>query len=235
MSVGSGVTGIPGANAGGTQMQVPTTGSQPVPAIGGQQNPLIPGFPSGQNMPGASNPIAGLDPSKILGGGSKFGGMNVNDIKRAFMKAGYSAGDAYLIAQFLGSGAGFNPQVAQAMLAALNPQIERGQANILEQFSAGGLRESSPAAIGLGDYMSQVYLDQGQILSQMYEQAVQNYMEVMLAGRKPQQQGGGMAGIGSLFGGAGQLAGGISSLIPSASSGASTAADVASVIGTAAV
>jgi hypothetical protein len=123
------------------------------------------------------------------------------------------------LAAFIANGAGYNPQVAQSLLAALQPGIERGQANIMEQFGAEGLGSSSAAAIGLGDFMSQATLDEGQILSNLYEQSVQNYMQVLLSGKEQPSQ---LGGIGALLGGAGSLAKSLGQLIPSGGSGSSS-------------
>jgi hypothetical protein len=207
-----------GANIGGSNFAYPTTGVGNVPAVGGQSNPLIPGYPGGTNSPLTTNfsantggvdpnaqltALEGLNPSPpgMMAGGTG-GGSWIDAIKQGFAKAGYPRAIGDLLAQFLAGGAGYSPQVAQSMLAALQPGIARGQANIMEQFGAQGLASSSPAAIGMGDFMSQTTLDEGQILSQLYEQSVQNYMNVLLAGHKP-QGGGGMSGAGSLIGGAG--------------------------------
>jgi hypothetical protein len=220
--------GIPGGgaggNPGGASAPVPSTGNMTTPAVGGQSNPLIPGFPGGTNSPlttgfsantGGTDPnaqltaISGLSPSPPgMAAGGTGGGSWIDAIKQGFAKAGYPRAIGDLLAQFLAGGAGFNPHVVQSMLQALQPGIQRGEANIMEQFGAQGLRNSSSAAIGLGDFESQVTMNEGQILSQMYEQSVQNYMQVLMAGHKPQKSDGGM---GSLIGGAGSAA---AALIP---------------------
>ena len=142
-----------------------------------------------------------------------------NQLTQAFHKAGYPSAIGGLLAAFIANGAGYNPQVAQSLLAALQPGIERGQANIMEQFGAEGLGSSSAAAIGLGDFMSQATLDEGQILSNLYEQSVQNYMQVLLSGKEQPSQ---LGGIGALLGGAGSLAKSLGQLIPSGGSGSSS-------------
>jgi len=221
--------GIPGGGAGGNpsgaSAPVPSTGNMTTPAIGGQTNPLIPGFPGGTNSPTTTgfsantgpygdpssglSAIEGLNPSPPgMAAGGTGGGSWIDAVKQGFAKAGYPRAIGDLLAQFLAGGAGFNPQVVQSMLQSLQPGIQRGQANIMEQFGAQGLRDSSSAAIGLGDFNSQVTLNEGQILSQMYEQSVQNYMQVLMAGHKQQSSGG---GVGSLIGGAGSAA---AALIP---------------------
>ena len=127
-----------------------------------------------------------------------------NDIAKGMQTAGFSGGVGTALSEFLMNGAGFNPAVAQALIAAMQPQIAKGQANLMGQFGAQGLAGGSPAALGMGDYLAQTNLDVGTLLSGMYEQSVNNYMDVLLAGKTPQQQGGGILGaLGSLIGGIG--------------------------------
>ena len=221
--------GIPGGNIGGTNMAIPGVGGSSTPAMGGASNPLIPSYPGGTASPTTTNFPAntgGGDPSGLLsalsglniGAGIGPGGPNqpgtyADALRGSFAKAGFGNPLAALIVQFLQGGAGFNPQVAQAMLAALQPQIQRGQANIMEQFGGAGLTSSSPAAIGLGDFLSQATLDEGQILSSMYEQSVQDYMNVLMAGRKPTSSQGGIGGmIGGLLSGGGDIMSGLGAL-----------------------
>lgn len=215
------MTGVPGSNPSGNQNTIGVAaGSQA--AIGGQTNPLqnLTSMPTGSSGIPTTSALAALNPA---GAGSQTGtnaqggniaGLSTNSIVEAFRKAGYSSGDAYLIAQFLEGGAGYSPQVAQAMIAALQPSIQQGQANLLESFSAEGLRSSSPAAYGLASFDSQVTLDEGQILSQLYEQSVQNYMNVIMAGKRGGTQ---PTTIGSL------LSSSSGSLIGGAASGAQAA------------
>lgn len=110
-----------------------------------------------------------------------------HDFVAAMYKGGYSAGDAALLYNFISSGAGFNSQVAQGLMQSMQPQLMRGEADIMEQFSGQGLRGSSSAAIGMGDYMSQFASQQEQTLAQMYENSVQAYMDVLLSGKQNTQ------------------------------------------------
>ena len=50
----------------------------------------------------------------------------------------------------------------------------------MNQFSTTGNRFGSGAQIGLGDYLSQVNLNEGQLETQMYEQSINDYMSVLL-------------------------------------------------------
>jgi len=210
--------GVPGGNPSGQQNLIPGVGGTPVPSIGtGGPNPLTPAYPTGSaNAPltfpantGGQDPNAlltaleGMSPSGFTTAqpGAQGGPTQqwYNQLTQAFHKAGYPSAIAGLLAEFLASGAGFNPAAIQSLLAALQPGVARGEANIMEQFGAEGLGASSPAAIGMGDFLSQVSLDEGQIISQMYEQSVQDYMQVLMSGKKGSQT----SGLGALLGGAG--------------------------------
>lgn len=96
------------------------------------------------------------------------------------MKKTYGAGTAETIIDFLKGGAGYNQQAINNLLASLQPGIERGEENIMEQFSATGNRFGSPAATGLGDFLSQVNLNEGNLVTQMYEQSLTNFMNVLM-------------------------------------------------------
>ena len=89
---------------------------------------------------------------------------------------------------FLTSGAGFNQSAINNLFAAMQPQIERGTESLMNQFSATGNRFGSGAQIGLGDYLSQVNLNQGQIESQLYEQGINNYLNVLMGTAGQQAQ-----------------------------------------------
>lgn len=212
----------PSANlGGGSYGGLPQGG--PI-GIGGGTNPFLPsGATGGVNMPSVSNPAAsfaanspsggvnvpGLDLTGLITGGGGAGGgatgipnWNWGDVSRGLSQAGYKSGTADLLAQFIASGAGYNPQVAQALIAQMQPGVSRNTANIMEAFGGAG---SSAAGLALGDYMSQVQLNEGEILAGLYEQSVQNFLSVLTGAKAQPKQGGGLTGIlGSLFGAAGQ-------------------------------
>jgi hypothetical protein len=197
---------MPGANIGGSSVAVPSVpgsayGTQ---SVGGNTNPFLPVPTSGTSMPPMTSPsfpantgggstgtgLGGSSVYNLLGGGPNSGvpgdtGQSLQGVIKGLEKTGIPGGIASLLAGFLQSGAGFNPQVAQALIAAMGPQIERGTENIVEQFSALGNRFGSPAAVGLGDYMSQVNLNMDQIYANLYEQSVSNYLNILMgAGKK---------------------------------------------------
>lgn len=128
-------------------------------------------------VPGTSNAIGATPGSTI-----PTPQVGTNSLSNDALKGTF--GDfAPAIQQLLQSQGGYNPQVIQAILAQMGPGIAKGQQNLVEEFGAAGNRFSSSAATGLGDYNSQVQLDQGQIMAQLYEQSYQNYMnEVMGVG-----------------------------------------------------
>lgn len=130
--------------------------------------PLVPGTTNASQA--ASSPLSFLNT------------MSPKDLSRMFdgLKKTYGDGMAHMILDFLTGGAGFNQQAISNLLASMQPGIERGEENLMEQFSATGNRFGSPAAIGLGDFESQVNLNEGELITQMYEQAVSNFMDVMM-------------------------------------------------------
>jgi hypothetical protein len=186
-----------------------------IPAMGGPTPPFASGpVPAGSSMPAYSSPYApGGATSALANLQNNFGSSgptpghgNTNvDLAKGFQSAGFSGGVGTALSQFLSTGAGYNPAVAQAMIAALQPQFAKGQANLMEQFGSMGLGMGSPAALAMGDYQAQENLDVGTILSKLYEDSVQNYMQVLINGKgEPQQQGGGVMGaLGGILGGLG--------------------------------
>lgn len=121
---------------------------------------------------------------------------------------------APLIKQLLGTGGGYNQQAVNAILAQMQPGIQAGEENLMEQFGAAGGRFSSGAQLGLADYLSQVQLNQGDIMANMYETSYQNLMnEIMgLTGPSAQYQASrpttwdiisGILGMGTKLGAAG--------------------------------
>jgi len=111
-----------------------------------------------------------------------WGNLNQKDLHRLYnnLKDTYGAGLGAAIMDFLSSGAGYNQQAINNLLASLQPGIQRGEEDLMSQFSVEGNRFGSGAQIGLGDYLSRVNLNEGELVSQMYEQAVSNYMNVLM-------------------------------------------------------
>lgn len=186
----------PGANISGNSVAVPTSPTSLTPSIGGTANPFLTPVATGQSATPMTSPAAPatFSPSGATGtlGGTNLysgafgGGQNKQGIIKGLEKTGVPGGIAALLAEFLMSGAGFNPQVANALVAALQPQFQRGEESLIEQFSATGNRFGSPAAIGLGDYAAQTNLDVGKIFADLYEQSVQDYLGVLMGAGKKQ-------------------------------------------------
>lgn len=96
------------------------------------------------------------------------------------LEKAYGKGMAGTLMNFLSSGAGFNQSAINNLIAAMQPGFNNAQQNLLQQFSAGGSRFSSGAALGLSNLQSQEQLNIGALESQMYEQSVNNYMDVLM-------------------------------------------------------
>jgi hypothetical protein len=90
-----------------------------------------------------------------------------------------SPGMSQLIQNFLNSGAGYNPQVLQQLIAQLQPQFANQQQNLLQQFSSGGNRFGSGSQTGYADLLGQQSQTEGSMAAQLYETSVQNYMNVL--------------------------------------------------------
>jgi len=88
-----------------------------------------------------------------------------NELGRA-----YGKGTGQMLGDMLSKGL-FNPQVAQALMQAMEPSIARGYNDVLGAFGSEGARFSSAAAIGAGDYMSQARLGQTAQLAQLWQNA----------------------------------------------------------------
>lgn len=136
----------------------------------GSPFPSYPIFGPSQSQPvgpSANAPAFGSsDFSKMSSGlpGSKGNPDLLKQLTDTYGPAGYS------IYQMLSKGL-FNPDVASAFLNAMQPGVNRGTASVLQSFGAEGARFGSSAALGLGDYLSGVNLNEQQTLAQMFEQA----------------------------------------------------------------
>jgi hypothetical protein len=159
----------------------PTSNNAPLPIPGGWGNPT--GANTGNMGSGATafpvSPYGGPSyNAPIFGGGNMAGltsGLNSSNTswnQNLFNEMGraYGKGTGQLLGDVFANGL-FNPQVAAAMLNAQAPGIARGEAGIQGAFADAGARFSSASALGMGDFESQVQLNQQQTLAQMFEQA----------------------------------------------------------------
>jgi len=94
------------------------------------------------------------------------------------LDATYGVGQGTLIANMLTQGL-FNPQVAQALINAMQPNIERGLVSTEGAFAGEGARFSSSAQIGVGDYESQATLGENQVLANLFTQDQQMQLNLL--------------------------------------------------------
>src|SRR5271154_1061622 len=172
-------SGAPQTNAYAPGSVVPTSASTTT-GVGGGQVPVF-----GANSGGyTSTSLTGGSGTGANAGSSGTGLANLTPSQTSAMQRElsktYGSGLASAIMQFLQGGAGFNQNAVNNIFAALQPGINTGEENLMEQFSASGNRFGSGAQIGLADYLSQVNLNEGQIESQLYEQSIQDYMSTLL-------------------------------------------------------
>ncbi len=143
----------------------PTPGAMPTP--GGAD-----GFPA--NTGGLPSSGGVTDPA--LASLSSGAGVNASTLKQ--LQNDYGKGVGQQIYDMLSKGM-FNPQVAQALIAAMQPQISRGLNSVQSSFGAEGARFSSAAGIGIGDYESQAVLGENQVLANMYQQDQQMQLSLL--------------------------------------------------------
>jgi hypothetical protein len=173
-----------------TGLPFPTSNNAPLPIPGGFGNP------TGANTGFASNPSTPFPVSSVggpsynigsFGSGTSLQGLNTglnasnpswnqnlfNELGRA-----YGKGTGQMLGDIFSNGL-FNPQVAAAFLNAQQPGIARGMADIQGSFADAGARFSSAAGIGLGDFQSQVQLNQQQTLASLFENAQQEQLSLL--------------------------------------------------------
>ena len=252
--------GMPNASSTGANTFLPMTATSPSASGPVTANPFmggaVPGAPAtgavpvtspGINTGGYSSSGGALLPSggtNATGGKATdpfgFGSMTKKDQSRLFdtLKKTYGDGPAHMILDFLTSGAGYNQAAINNLLASLQPGIERGQENLMEQFSASGNRFGSGAQIGLADYLSQVNLNEGQLVTQMYEKALDNFMNVMMGtssqgaeriANSPSTWDSIMGGMGLASSAAGGITAGLGAAGGGAGAGASILAGLAAI------
>jgi hypothetical protein len=211
-----------------TSLPFPTSNNAPLPIPGGYGNPTgantgspFPSFSGTTGQPFPTMPAynAGTYTGTNLGGlnsglGFQWGKDYGSDIYNRLGTA-YGKGPGQLLGNIL-SGGLFNPQVAAAFLNAQQPGIARGEANIQNAFGDAGARFSSAAALGMGDYESQVQLNQQQMLASLFENA-QGQELSLLSGLLPtlhQERADEGGFLNKLLGGIGSIAGLATKFIP---------------------
>jgi len=164
----------------------PYSVSASTPATGATTPATTPAFPANSSpyATTGTTAIGGTPAPGSTGTGinSTFGNMSPQQWQQLFgtLKKTYGFGGAEALISFLEGGAGYSQEALNSVLASLQPGIQSGEENLMSQFSASGNRFGSGSQLGLADYLSQVNLNEGQISSQMYEQAVSNYMNTLL-------------------------------------------------------
>jgi hypothetical protein len=162
----------------------PTSNNAPLPIPGGYGNPTganTHGFGPGGGGAFPSIPLFGSPSYNVGAFGTGQGiaglssGFSTNDPGRTqdlynYLGSAYGKGPGQLIGNMITQGL-FNPQIAAAFLNAQAPGISRGEAGIQSSFADAGARFSSAAALGLGDFESQVQLNQQQTLASLFENA----------------------------------------------------------------
>jgi hypothetical protein len=162
-------SGAPATNPYDPSSVIPTFGANAGPYSSTNLAGGIPG-------PGGA---FGSSPGSPVGSFANLSKSSLQSMARDLTRT-YGAGVAQAIMDFLQGGAGFNQSAINNLFAALQPQINRGEQDLLNQFSTSGNRFSSGSQIGIADFLSQVNLNEGQLETQMYEQATQNYMDVLM-------------------------------------------------------
>jgi hypothetical protein len=168
---------MPGSTSPGTAPgTAPAPGGAPAPAN-------ISAYSSPYSSSGATSALAGMQGVGIPQGNSPGTagpwGPGFNKDLAQSLQHTYYGGAGTDLAKFIAGGAGYNPNVAAALIAQLQPQFAQGQANIMEQFGSMGLGDSSAAALGLGAYDAQSNQAVGVILAGLYEQSIQNYLGIL--------------------------------------------------------
>lgn len=170
---------------------MPSAGNNaPPPTFGAMTNPTGGNtnmFGGGGSFP--NYPMFGsVTPTSSIGafgsGGSMSGldsgfqlGNNWQSFDNSLGKA-YGVGTGQMLYSILNGGL-FNPQVASSFLNAMQPGIAQGQSNISNAFGAEGSRFGSAEAYGLGQYNSQVNLNEQQTLANMFQNAQQEQLGLL--------------------------------------------------------
>jgi len=181
---GSGSTGqnpflVPYGVSGGTS-QIPGSSSAMTFPANTSGAPSV-GVPGGTL--GSASSSSSSTPFNPSGVGSGLGFPTTTSSQHQLyqnLEKTYGAGIAGALMQFLSQGAGFNQTAVNNLIAAMQPGFNQDQQDLLSSFSGSGNRFGSGAQIGLADLQSQQQLDVGQLESQMYEQAVQNYINTLM-------------------------------------------------------
>lgn len=175
---------IPGAGNAGSNSSVLNTPfttnigmSGPSAAVGVN---VAPSVGNGGSSPTSTIPVPPNTGKEFTANGtstnpldlSSFGNITGNDKDLANkLNHLFGGGMGATILQMLQTG-GFSQADAQAFINAMLPQEARGRESVLNSFGNLGLRDSSSAEIGLGDFESQFASQEMATLAGMREQAI---------------------------------------------------------------
>lgn len=170
-----------GSNPAGMNIGLPNASKAPVGApapFGAIPTTYSPSVAAG-GAPSSLFPANGFstDPSGGMAGLSSGTGFTAAELKRdpnlyadlsrEFVRA-YGRGTGMQLFNMITNGL-FNPQVANAMINAMQPMRTRGLNDIQNSFGAAGARFSSAAAIGEGDFESQFAANEQATLANMFQ------------------------------------------------------------------
>jgi hypothetical protein len=146
----------------------------PYSSSSGTSSSGFPGVPGASSFPGNTAGGVPMDTSALFGAS---GFAHDKDLPNKLNKL-FGGGMGATILQMLQTG-GFNPAVAQAFINAMIPQEQRGIQNIANEFSNSGLRNSSAAAVGMGDFESQFNSQIMSMLGQMENQSTDRQFSLL--------------------------------------------------------
>lgn len=168
----------------GVNSAAPTNTNAP---LSGPKQTAIPGVGAGTpaSIAGPTN-IYGYPTSGPTSGNGSYTGPTVGGgldpaLHSELVKT-YGEGFGNTLWNTLQSGAGFNPQIANAFIKEMQPIFQENLANAMEYFSSTGSRFSSAAALGAGKAVADFSAKQQAVFAQMYMWAYQNYLNVLQYG-----------------------------------------------------
>jgi hypothetical protein len=158
----------------GTPFMSPTTA---VPSIGSPNvRPTTQfGFPVGMTSP----TTAPTNLQSLVPGGGTLDPKLIGALDKT-----YGKGFGQTVYNVLKQGAGWNPQVANAFMYAVEPYFQKHLNDIMESFGAAGQRFSSTAALAAGEFGASFTAQQQQLFAQMYQWAYGNFLNTLQYGSK---------------------------------------------------
>lgn len=159
---------IPGAGDAGVN---PTTGFDP--------NSLMNPNPNSTINPNAGN--SGV-PGLTTGAGGFLGNTDIPALTKQLDEI-FGKGMGGAIVNSITNQ--YHPEIAQALIAAMQPALTQGRNNIRESFGASGGSGGSPLALGLSNFESQATLGENEILANAWQQAQNNSTGILQSLLRP--------------------------------------------------